>query len=316
MAVYIELSNPIHGGEGWELGEVLWSPVASSWNTIMRKPKEGDMILHSIKDKKRNINHRLWGCSQVAGSYKILSSPPPIPANWDGYDEYYQIPLKHYTEFQDKVFLQEVIDQNKDALKAIAPQKSFYTETGVRMQPAQKYLAPVSNELFEILTPYIKKPIYYNEKNKQRSENIVREGDSEELLSVGSGGKVARIQTTIDRIVRDTSLVKKMKQKYNNQCQICGKSISLSKEKYYSEGHHLKKLGGIHQGPDIESNIIILCPNHHVEFDYGAIAIDVHSQKIIHTDPHNPFHNKELAYKREDLNKEFLTYHLKNIFIG
>ena len=30
MAVYIELSNPIHGGEGWELGEVLWSPVASS----------------------------------------------------------------------------------------------------------------------------------------------------------------------------------------------------------------------------------------------------------------------------------------------
>ena len=60
------------------------------------------------------------------------------------------------------------------------------------MQPAQKYLAPVSNELLEILTPYIKKPVYYNE-NKQRSENIVREGDSEELLSVGSGGQVARI---------------------------------------------------------------------------------------------------------------------------
>lgn len=113
MAVYIELSNPIHGGEGWELGEVLWSPLASSWNTIMRKPKEGDMILHSIKDKKRNINHRLWGCSQVAGSYKILSSPPPIPANWDGYEEYYQIPLKHYTEFQDKVFYRKLSIRTK-----------------------------------------------------------------------------------------------------------------------------------------------------------------------------------------------------------
>lgn len=24
---YIELTNPIHGGEGWDLGEVLWSPA-------------------------------------------------------------------------------------------------------------------------------------------------------------------------------------------------------------------------------------------------------------------------------------------------
>lgn len=51
-----------------------------------------------------------------------------------------------------------------------------------------------------------------------------------------------------------------MKQKYNNQCQICGKSISLSKEKYYSEGHHLKKLGGIHQGPDIGVTLLYFVP--------------------------------------------------------
>ncbi|MEN2666830.1 hypothetical protein ACRW9N_05180 [Listeria aquatica] len=36
MSIFIELTNPIHGGEGWKIGEVLWSPVASTWNKVLK----------------------------------------------------------------------------------------------------------------------------------------------------------------------------------------------------------------------------------------------------------------------------------------
>ncbi|WP_075491929.1 HNH endonuclease [Enterococcus thailandicus] len=314
MTVFIELTNPIHGGEGWELGEVLWSPVASAWNKIMKKPQEGDLILHSIKDKKRNINHRLWGISTVAGPYKIVSDPPPIPEAWEGYESYYQIPLKHYKEIKEKTFLQDFIDKNEKSLKELIPQKSFYTESGTRMQPAQKYLAQINDELFRLITPYLE-IIFYDEEPILNSENIVREGDIEEQISTGKKGQPERIKTMVNRIIRDTALIKRIKSKYNNQCQICGENIKLPNGKYYSEGHHLKKLGGIHQGPDVEENIIILCPNHHVEFDYGIIAIDPSSKKVIHKNKENAFYDKRLAYERSNLSEKFLTYHLEKIFM-
>lgn len=308
MDVFIELTNLIHGGDGWEFGKVLWSPVASSWNNIMQMPKEGDIILHSIKTK--SINHRLWGISTVDNSYNVLSSPPPIPEKWDKYTSYYQIPLKNYKEFKEKIFLQDIIDENQDLLKKMIPQKSFYTESGKRMQPAQKYLAHVSDELYEIIKPYLE-IVYYGQMSIDNiSENSIRE----EEINLSQHGSPERVKTVLNRIIRDTRLIKKMKSKYNNQCQICGKIIKLYNEKAYSEGHHLQKLGGIHQGPDIEENIIILCPNHHVEFDYGMIAIDTHSGKIIHHNHKDVFHNKELAYKRRNLSKTFLEYHYTTIF--
>jgi putative restriction endonuclease len=41
----------------------------------------------------------------------------------------------------------------------------------------------------------------------------------------------------------------------------------------YAEGAHIKGLGEAHGGPDTESNILCLCPNHHVLFDNYAISI-------------------------------------------
>lgn len=73
------------------------------------------------------------------------------------------------------------------------------------------------------------------------------------------------------KIARDSSMVKKLKKKVQHRCQICDYAISLGGGRYYSEGHHIRPLGNGHWGPDDEDNIIILCPNHHIEFDYGYI---------------------------------------------
>jgi predicted HNH restriction endonuclease len=95
-----------------------------------------------------------------------------------------------------------------------------------------------------------------------------------------------------DRIIRDTEIVKKLKLKYKDMCQLCGCVIEL-KEKTYSEGHHLKPLGNPHNGPDVEENIIIVCPNCHAKLDYKAI------------------HIHDLFILKHNINKEYIDYHNK-----
>lgn len=115
----------------------------------------------------------------------------------------------------------------------------------------------------------------------------------------------------IQRVERDTALSYSLKELYNNQCQICGSTIQLAGG-LYSEVHHLKPLGEKHSGHDIKSNMIVVCPNHHTQLDYGAIAIIPDTFKII------TFEGNEIGSlfvaKNHTIDKEFLEYHLKNIF--
>ncbi len=122
-----------------------------------------------------------------------------------------------------------------------------------------------------------------------------------------------KVKTEIFRVLRDTVLSRKIKFNYDYKCQICGKSIKLKNGKYI-EAHHIQPLGGHHEGPDIESNIIILCPNHHTEFDYGVIAINPESLTVIHMDKNNHFNDKELMFKYHKLDEKYLKYHLNKIY--
>lgn len=123
-----------------------------------------------------------------------------------------------------------------------------------------------------------------------------------------------RSRVEVTRIIRDTLLAHQLKNLYQNKCQICGKKIRLLNQDY-SEAHHIRPLGDPHRGIDEWSNILILCPNHHVEYDYGAIAIDPPTKRIIHIDPNNDFSGMNIRINEEHiLNDEFLTYHLETIF--
>jgi HNH endonuclease len=84
-----------------------------------------------------------------------------------------------------------------------------------------------------------------------------------------------RIPYSTLRILRDTTLACFIKRLHNYKCQICGTTIPLSNGKFYAEAHHIQPLGSPHNGPDVESNIIILCPNHHAMCDYAAITLDL-----------------------------------------
>ncbi len=81
-----------------------------------------------------------------------------------------------------------------------------------------------------------------------------------------------RIPSTVHRIVRDTTIAGKLKRLYRYKCQICEQRLELCSG-FYCEAHHLKPLGMPHNGPDSTHNIVIVCPNHHVLLDYGALSI-------------------------------------------
>lgn len=83
-----------------------------------------------------------------------------------------------------------------------------------------------------------------------------------------------RTNVTVRRIVRDTSIVRDLKQLHRNTCQRCGKRLKMGRSTFYSEGHHLRPLGEPHNGPDARSNILILCPNCHALLDYAAVTIE------------------------------------------
>jgi hypothetical protein len=112
-------------------------------------------------------------------------------------------------------------------------------------------------------------------------------------------GPSLRVPTVVSRIARDSGIVRKLKIKYGFRCQICGHRIEL-RSGFYCEAHHLRPLGSPHDGPDLESNLILVCPNHHTQLDFAAIPLDPQSLRFsLHSiDPsHLEYHNQ--LYRNE-----------------
>lgn len=87
------------------------------------------------------------------------------------------------------------------------------------------------------------------------------------------GGRVPRRSVTSSQPDRDPRLVERIKVMYEHECQVCGSRVE-TRYSHYSEAAHIRGVGKPHHGPDELSNLLCLCPNHHVEFDRLAIYID------------------------------------------
>jgi len=84
------------------------------------------------------------------------------------------------------------------------------------------------------------------------------------------------------RIVRDSEMVRELKRRYDYRCQVCGERRQRGASTPYAEGHHLHPLGDDPPGPDTKSNVLVLCPNHHADFDYGSIRVDPDTLSVRH----------------------------------
>ena len=126
------------------------------------------------------------------------------------------------------------------------------------------------------------------------------DGDVFPDLSIPVEQAAGRVQQQIFRIIRDTALTKRIKALHKNTCQLCGFRIELRNGGFYSEAHHIQPLGEPHNGPDLASNVIVLCPNHHAICDYGAMLLDLRQIR---------------SHPSHEIDERFIDYH-NRIIVG
>jgi putative restriction endonuclease len=78
---------------------------------------------------------------------------------------------------------------------------------------------------------------------------------------------------------RDNKTIALLKSIRGFKCQMCGKQIKKKDGGYYIEAAHIRPK--YLKGAETPDNILILCPNHHKEFDFGALEIIEHSENKI-----------------------------------
>lgn len=102
------------------------------------------------------------------------------------------------------------------------------------------------------------------------------------------------------RINRKIKIADDLKKDYQNKCQICEKKLQVGEDEYYSEVHHIIPLGEPHNGYDTKDNMIVVCPNCHVQLDKGFIKINLSSMCIL---------------ENHNIDEKYITYHNNEIFV-
>jgi predicted restriction endonuclease len=114
-----------------------------------------------------------------------------------------------------------------------------------------------------------------------------------------------RKKVVTQRIVRSSEVVEYVKGMYDHTCQICSVRLSVGDGRGYSEGAHIRALGGLHRGPDLAPNVLCLCPNCHVQFDRGAIVVAADRTILREGKPAGLLTVREA----HNIGEDFLEYH-------
>lgn len=145
------------------------------------------------------------------------------------------------------------------------------------------------------------------------AETGVSSPDSTEIVADIGEPDPDRIETSTSRIVRNTTLAKELKEYYQHHCQVCGDVRHKAPLEHYAEAHHIKPLGRPHEGPDIKANILVLCPNHHSDFDHGLVYVEPDSLEVTHATDESVSGQTLNIKEDHEIDPELLEYHNKKI---
>ena len=122
---------------------------------------------------------------------------------------------------------------------------------------------------------------------------------------------------TVDRrmverreLARNRRIATELKLYYVNTCQICGVQLNVGSNNFFSEAAHIRGLGGPHNGPDSVDNMLVLCPNHHIQFDRGVLRLQKVGDKyqILSKTVGDPLHGKTIMLKHS-LTEDHIIHH-------
>lgn len=121
--------------------------------------------------------------------------------------------------------------------------------------------------------------------------------------------------TEYERRKRNQKIVRELKSKYQNKCQVCEETIDLGNRVKYSEVHHIQPLGNEHKGIDNKTNMIVLCPNHHKMFDLGILTLNpMDCTTLIHINDKDKFNGKKIVCKH-NLSNICIRYGYEHIYM-
>ncbi len=98
--------------------------------------------------------------------------------------------------------------------------------------------------------------------------NKLKPTDPEEIIISGKSYK------------RDNKTIAQLKILKDFKCQICSTTIKKKDGSFYIEAAHIEPKH--RKGRETPDNILLLCPNHHKEFDFGDRQISLHDKDKIH----------------------------------
>ena len=146
----------------------------------------------------------------------------------------------------------------------------------------------------------------------QEPPELPEEGGLEWLEQQESDETVERRAVERQEQKRDRKKAAALKTHYNNTCMFCGVRLQVSEDDFYSEAAHLRGLGKPHSGPDKVSNMLVLCPNHHIQFDRGMLRLqkDGGLYRIRSKIADDPLDGKAVAMTHS-VNDSYVQYHYK-----
>lgn len=195
--------------------------------------------------------------SNIAGK-KELSLLFPLPLKSSKYSGKKLVPQVGYTyksvELAEKIIIDEIKELQKAGMrldeykklqkiyKLITGQEYYFTEDTDSDLKEQEELLPI------VTTEY----------NKQQIIEELRKIIPKTPELVELRGKQYK---------RDNKTIVELKILRDFKCQICNITILKKDNSYYIEAAHITEKR--QKGPETPDNLLILCPNHHKEFDLG-----------------------------------------------
>ena len=147
------------------------------------------------------------------------------------------------------------------------------------------------------------------------SASVYKSGLREDLIpdqstQEGSDRKIEQQRVEWLRRQRDRRKSASIKQRYDNACQFCGTRLQVSSSQYYSEAVHIRAVDSPHDGPDRMENMLVLCPNHHLQFAQGILCIEkIEGDYTINSKlTRDPLHGKTITLLH-DIRDEYVRHH-------
>lgn len=138
------------------------------------------------------------------------------------------------------------------------------------------YTPGLSSKDISVLDRVASKEIV-NAKDIEAVDAITREKDLDLLLLEWEQRKSGEAPTVVEKkvkaIKRNATLVRQMKSRLKDECQVCGFTFLQKNGNYYSEVAHIEPISSKKMGVDKPSNLLVLCPNHHKMLDRGNLSI-------------------------------------------